>query len=234
VKTKLTVLLADDDEVDRIAVRRALPKSVTVIEARDARAAEAVLRERRVDLVLLDYFLPPDTGPAVLARLQSAQPGVPCIFLSGHGSEEIAVEAMKAGAEDYLPKSAVAEPRRLAQLVERTYAANQLRLQVQREQARFALALEASGAAPGAPRAIPSRSPAKSTSASCSLCPRARIGRCSSGFPASSLTTRSASRSRSRRARCSCRPSSPEIADAGSSCAAAASWASDTSARCST
>jgi len=146
VKTKLTVLLADDDEVDRIAVRRALPKSVTVIEARDARAAESVLRERRVDLVLLDYFLPPDTGPAVLARLQSAQPGVPCIFLSGHGSEEIAVEAMKAGAEDYLPKSAVAEPRRLAQLVERTYAANQLRLQVQREQARFALALEASGA----------------------------------------------------------------------------------------
>jgi phosphoserine phosphatase RsbU/P len=145
-RPKLTVLLADDDEVDRISVRRALPKSVTVLEARDARTAEAALREKRVDLVLLDYFLPPDTGPAVLARLLSVQPGVPCIFLSGHGSEEIAVEAMKAGAEDYLPKAAVAEPRRLAQLVERTCAASQLRLQVQREQARFALALEASGA----------------------------------------------------------------------------------------
>ena len=145
-KSKLTVLLADDDEVDRIAVRRALPRSVTVVEARDARQAESVLREQRVDLMLLDYFLPPDTGPAVLARLLSVQPGVPCIFLSGHGSEEIAVEAMKAGAEDYLPKSAVAEPRRLSQLVERTVVASQLRLQVQREQARFALALEASGA----------------------------------------------------------------------------------------
>ena len=143
--TKLTVLLADDDEVDRLAVRRAL-KGMTLLEATDAGSAEAVLRERHVDLVLLDYFLPPNTGPEVLARLQEVQPGLPCIFLSGHGSEEIAVEAMKAGAEDYLPKSAVNEPRRLARLVERTCAASQLRLQVRREQARFALALEASGA----------------------------------------------------------------------------------------
>lgn len=145
-RPKLTVLVADDDEVDRMSVRRALSKSVTLLEAIDARSAEAVLREHRVDLVLLDYFLPPDTGPSVLARLLTVQPGVPCIFLSGHGSEEIAVEAMKAGAEDYLTKAALAEPRRLAQLVERTFAASQLRLQVQREQARFALALEASGA----------------------------------------------------------------------------------------
>ena len=144
-KQKLTVLLADDDEVDRLAVRRAL-KGVSLLEASDATSAEALLRERRVDLLLLDYFLPPDTGPAVLARLQSVQPGLTCIFLSGHGSEEVAVEAMKAGAEDYLPKSAVAEPRRLQQLVERTCAESQLRLQVQREQARLALALEASGA----------------------------------------------------------------------------------------
>ncbi len=144
-KPKLTVLVADDDEVDRLAVRRAL-EGFNVLEARDATSAEAMLRERRVDLLLLDYFLPPHTGPAVLARLRVAQPGLTCIFLSGHGSEEVAVEAMKAGAEDYLPKSAVAEPRRLAQLVERTCAASQLRLQVQREQARLALALEASGA----------------------------------------------------------------------------------------
>lgn len=143
---RLTVLVADDDEVDRVAIRRAL-KNATVLEAADATTAEALLRERRVDLVLLDYFLPPDTGPRVLARLLAVQPGVPCIFLSGHGSEEIAVEAMKAGADDYLSKSALAEPRRLARLVERTCLESQLRLQVQREQARFALAVEASGVA---------------------------------------------------------------------------------------
>ena len=143
--TKLTVLVADDDEVDRLAVRRAL-KGMTLLEATSAGSAEAMLKERHVDLALLDYFLPPNTGPEVLARLVEIQPGLPCIFLSGHGSEEIAVEAMKSGAEDYLPKSAVNEPRRLARLVERTCAASQLRLQVQREQARFALALEASGA----------------------------------------------------------------------------------------
>jgi phosphoserine phosphatase RsbU/P len=144
--TKWNVLVVDDDEVDRLAVRRALPK-VALGEASDASSAEALLRQHPVDLVLLDYFLPPDTGPAVLARLQAVQPGLPCIFLSGQGSEEIAVEAMKSGAEDYLPKAALAEPRRLARLVERTCAESQLRLQVQREQARLALAMEASGAA---------------------------------------------------------------------------------------
>ena len=144
--TSLTVLLVDDDEVDRMATRRALRGVCTLVEAQSVTEAEDKLSARRFDLVLLDYFIPPDTGPEVLARLRKKQPHLPCIFLSGQGSESVVVEAMKAGAEDYLPKSAVGEPRRLAQLIERTFEASQLRLQAQRDAARLALALEASGA----------------------------------------------------------------------------------------
>lgn len=142
--TNPSVLVVDDDEVDRLATRRAL-KGFTLREASNAAEAEAALREAPADLVVLDFFMPPDTGPEVLARLRGVQPGVPCLLLSGQGSEEVAVEAMKAGAEDYLPKAAVSEPRRLAQLVRRTWEASRLRAQAQRAQARLALALEASG-----------------------------------------------------------------------------------------
>ncbi len=143
--TQTSVLIVDDDEVDRIATRRAL-KGFALREASTAAAAEAALREAPADLVVLDFFIPPDTGPEVLARLRKVQPGLPCLFLSGQGSEEVAVEAMKAGAEDYLPKSAVSEPRRLSQLVRHTLESSQLRAQAHREAARCALALEASGA----------------------------------------------------------------------------------------
>lgn len=139
------LLVVDDDEVDRMAVRRAL-KGRNLIEASDAASAVAILQKGPVDLVLLDYFVPPDTGPEVLKKLLAVQPDLPCIFLSGKGSEEIAVESMKAGAEDYLPKSVVSEPDRLRHLVDHTLVSAQLRAQVHRERARCALALEASGA----------------------------------------------------------------------------------------
>lgn len=144
--TSLTVLLVDDDEVDRMATRRALKGVCTLVETQSVTEAEAKLAAQHFDLVLLDYFIPPDTGPEVLKRLRQKQPQLPCIFLSGQGNEAVVVEAMKAGAEDYLPKSAVGEPRRLAQLIERTFEASQLRVQAQRDAARLSLAIEASGA----------------------------------------------------------------------------------------
>ncbi len=146
------VLVVDDDEVDRLATRRALP-GFPLREATCAHEAEALLREAPADVVVLDFFIPPDTGPEVLARLRAVQPGLPCLFLSGQGSEEVAVEAMKAGAEDYLPKSSVTEPRRLAQLVLHTVAESRLRVEAQRVQARLALALESSGAGAWSTRA---------------------------------------------------------------------------------
>lgn len=154
----LSVLVVDDDVVDRMSVKRSLSGKVRsgqggvagrtfrVHEAASATEAEHVLREHRVDLLLLDYHLPPDIGPEVLTRLRAIVPRLPCIFLSGQGSESIAVDAMKAG-DDYLPKSALSEPRLLAQLVTRTFEAVQLEAEATRVQERLTVALEASGAA---------------------------------------------------------------------------------------
>jgi DNA-binding NtrC family response regulator len=58
----------------------------------------------RPDVVLLDFHLPGMDGMTALAALRSAVPGVPVIMITGHGTVELAVEAMKAGAYDFLTK----------------------------------------------------------------------------------------------------------------------------------
>jgi len=103
------LLVIDDDEVDRMAVRRALSTLGVVDEATDAASALTAVQSARYDLVIVDYFLPPHTGPEVLARLRALQPGLPAVFLSGSGTEDVAVDAMKAGGEDYLAKSEAAQ-----------------------------------------------------------------------------------------------------------------------------
>lgn len=135
------LLVIDDDEVDRMAVRRALSTLGVVDEATDAVSALKAVQAARYDLVIVDYFLPPHTGPEVLARLRALQPGLPAVFLSGSGTEDVAVEAMKAGGEDYLAKSE--DPRRLRWAVRAALESSRLRQESERSQARLALAVEA-------------------------------------------------------------------------------------------
>jgi len=76
-------------------------------ETRVAGRAEAALREMETfkpDAILLDYNLPGMNGLEFLARVRSRDPQVKLIMATGHGSEQVAVEAMKAGAYDYLVK----------------------------------------------------------------------------------------------------------------------------------
>lgn len=108
----LTLLVVDDDVVDRQAVQRALRAAqldARVLEA--ATEAEALAAARDVDCVLLDYHLPGSDGLAVLRRLRAEGHDVPVIALTGHGDEQIAVELMKAGAADYLAKQSLTPDR---------------------------------------------------------------------------------------------------------------------------
>jgi diguanylate cyclase (GGDEF)-like protein len=108
----MRILLIDDDEVDRRAVRRALKNSelfVEIEEASDAQSAISLFDESPFDCVLLDYRLPDTDGISVAQDLLSRNkgPAIPIVMLTGEGNETVAVEAMKSGVQDYLPKNSL-------------------------------------------------------------------------------------------------------------------------------
>jgi len=118
----LRLLVADDDEVDRLAVRRALLKAgveAQLVEVADGEAALAALLEQSFDCALLDFQMPGQDGLAVVRKARAALVETPIVMITGQGDEHIAVELMKAGATDYLSKSAL-NPERLSHLLRQT------------------------------------------------------------------------------------------------------------------
>ena len=112
----LKILVVDDDDVDRMAVRRALKASgleASVTEAEDAGSALNRLSKEHFDCTLLDYRMPGSDGLDVVRQAREKGILVPFIMLTGFGDEQTAVELMKAGAADYIPKSLLT-PERLA------------------------------------------------------------------------------------------------------------------------
>lgn len=110
----LNLLLVDDDDVDRLAARRLLTASdlqVSVVEASDAAAALDTVLAQRFDCVLLDFNLPRLDGLTVLRRMRALGVETPVVMLTGQGDEALAVELMKAGASDYLPKAQLSAER---------------------------------------------------------------------------------------------------------------------------
>ncbi len=96
------LLVVDDDALDRKAVRRWLGSDYVLLEANTGKQALAHLKAQAPDCVLLDYQVPGTDTLALLDTCVQAQ--LPVIMLTGAGSEAIAVEAMKRGAQDFLAK----------------------------------------------------------------------------------------------------------------------------------
>src|SRR6516164_1249525 len=110
----LKVLIVEDDRIDREIYRRCLQESRTAkfefAVADSAAEGMGLVRTWRPDCMLLDYDLPDMNGLEALAGLGRECDGVPCavVMLTACGGEGLAVEAMKAGVMDYLPKGQVA------------------------------------------------------------------------------------------------------------------------------
>jgi len=122
----LQVLLVEDSAGDARLVRemfsKETPDSFELTHV--SRMSEAVLRLSKggVDIVLLDTGLPDGQGLDTLRLALAAAPGVPVIVLTGLADEELAAEAMKEGAQDYLIKGQIenrALPRALRHAIER-------------------------------------------------------------------------------------------------------------------
>lgn len=118
----ISILIVDDDAVDRLAVRRALRHSspdAILVETDTCEAAIERLATTAFDCVLVDYRLPDGDGLALLRYMRESGIRVPVIMLTGRGDELLAVEALKSGAADYLPKAYLSADR-LEQLLAST------------------------------------------------------------------------------------------------------------------
>jgi PAS domain S-box-containing protein len=105
-----TVLIIDDNPDDREFCARALRQAderYQLFEAEGGDEGLALIEERPPDCVLLDYSLPGRSGLELLRRIQLIDAFLPIIIMTGQGHEEIAVQAMKGGAQNYLVKSAL-------------------------------------------------------------------------------------------------------------------------------
>ncbi len=99
-------MIVDDEEAARYGMRRALTTfGYNITEAGSAEAARALLKQHEPDLLLLDVNLPGISGLDFLRELKTANGNAPLVIIvTAHGSERMAVEAVKAGAYDYLSK----------------------------------------------------------------------------------------------------------------------------------
>ena len=102
----LRVLVAEDEESFLRVLTTVLEstKRFSVYPCEEGDEAVAALKRSRFDLVVLDYKMPGMSGLNVLQWIHEQKLDTPVVMLTGAGSENIAVEAMKLGAYDYLKK----------------------------------------------------------------------------------------------------------------------------------
>jgi two-component system nitrogen regulation response regulator GlnG len=100
-----TVLIIDDEPSILHAFRRALKEpAVTLLTAASAGEGLSLLQQQQVDVVILDINLPDMSGLEAFRRVRQIDARIPVIFITGHGTTDTAIEAMKLGAYDYLLK----------------------------------------------------------------------------------------------------------------------------------
>jgi len=99
------ILLVDDEE-PALSFMAAMLRDAgyEVREAQKLQAAHAIIDRGEADIVVLDVQLPDGYGPDLLQRLHREQPSMPVIMVTGYGDIEMAVEAMKLGAQDFIQK----------------------------------------------------------------------------------------------------------------------------------
>jgi len=99
-----TLLIVDDEKTIREGFREALQGSYDIYLAEDAKTAIEMLEKDHFDVLLTDFRLAGEDGMKLITRAKSLSKPPICILMTAYGSEELAVEAMKRGADDYIAK----------------------------------------------------------------------------------------------------------------------------------
>lgn len=104
------ILIIDDSQDDQDLYSRALekcPSHYRILAVADGDAGIEQVRNKAFACVLLDYSLPGYNGIEVLKQIRQLRPFLPVVMLTGQGNEELAVNALHAGAQNYISKSAI-------------------------------------------------------------------------------------------------------------------------------
>ena len=134
--TTWSALILDDDPGVRQSVRLCLEAdNARVVGVGTSAGALEALERTRFDIVFLDLWLQAESGLAVLPEILRRQAGIGVIVITAFASFETAVEAMRLGAVDYLPKPFT--PEQVRHAARRVIAANVLRRQVSELQDRL-------------------------------------------------------------------------------------------------
>lgn len=99
-----TLLIVDDEKTQREGLRAALEDRYDVYLAEDVKRGMELLESQHFDVLLTDFRLPSEDGMKLITRAKSLSKPPVCIMMTAYGSEELAVEAMKRGADDYIAK----------------------------------------------------------------------------------------------------------------------------------
>jgi CheY-like chemotaxis protein/anti-sigma regulatory factor (Ser/Thr protein kinase) len=146
-----TVLVVDDVAIDRrIAGGFVQQQGATAVFAENGRDALQAMARQRPDVVLTDLQMPEMDGLKLVREIKRNHSGVPVILMTAHGSEEIAVEALRNGAASYVPKKNLKHGlgealRSVLAAVAAVQQRDQVREFLQESESRFVLGYEPGG-----------------------------------------------------------------------------------------
>jgi CheY-like chemotaxis protein len=115
-----SVLIVEDEAVVRESLRDWLKDIYQVVTAETGEEALDLIEKQDFDVLIVDVRLPGKSGLQVLSEVRETKPYIKCIVITAYPSVELAVEAMKLGAVDYLIKPVA--PERLERLMWETLA----------------------------------------------------------------------------------------------------------------
>ena len=101
---KPLLLIVDDEKTQREGLRAVLEDHYDIYIADNAASAIELLESEPFDILLTDFRMPGEDGLKLIKRAKSLSHSPVCILMTAFGSEETAVQAIKEGADDYIPK----------------------------------------------------------------------------------------------------------------------------------
>ncbi|MBX7244734.1 MAG: response regulator, partial [Candidatus Sumerlaeaceae bacterium] len=106
MKSHKAKLLVVDDEADALySFRRLFERSdYQILEANSGAQALAIVRDEKPDVILMDIRMPGADGIATLKEIRKSEPRTPVVLMTAYASTQSTIEAMKAGAFDYVLK----------------------------------------------------------------------------------------------------------------------------------